>query len=170
MRYVLQWIPPVILHLFKDILEHLINVTVFLRRWLLAYSVSMRWGWEKPVVKVSHGNLCQKILGCVLKNLCLINVHELIQWFPASDGPTEGVACRTPFKHCLFMHSRSVNVRLYGCHTPTHTRTHTLCVKSHIYTVICIGALVVELREMAVIEAAEVNGLQDFTVYRNHMV
>lgn len=28
----------------------------------------------------------------------------------------------------------------------------------------------VELRVMVVIEAAEVNGLQDFTVYRNHMV
>lgn len=28
----------------------------------------------------------------------------------------------------------------------------------------------VELRMMVAIEAAEVNGLQDFTVYRNHMV
>lgn len=44
------------------------------------------------------------------------------------------------------------------------------CMKSHIYKCICIGAYVVELRMMAAIEAAEVNGLQDFTVYRNHMV
>lgn len=52
----------------------------------------------------------------------------------------------------------------------THTHTHTPCMKSHIYTCICIGVHVVELRVMAAIEAAEVNGLQDFTVYRNHMV
>jgi len=48
------------------------------------------------------------------------------------------------------------------------SHTHTLHEITHLC--ICIGVHVVELRVMAKIEAAEVNGLQDFTVYRNHMV
>ncbi len=66
-------------------------------------------------MKVSHGNLCQEIIGCVLKNLSLINIHELIECFPAFGGPAEGVACAILFEHCMFVHSKSVDIRTYGC-------------------------------------------------------
>lgn len=51
----------------------------------------------------SHGNLCQEIIGCVLENLTLINIHELIECFPAFGGPAEGVACGILFEHCLYI-------------------------------------------------------------------
>lgn len=75
------------------------------------------------MVKVSHGNLCQENLGCVLKNICLINIHELIQCFPAIGGAAVGVYWGIRFKDCLSIHSKSVNTRIDESHT--YAGTHT---------------------------------------------